>query len=108
MFCCQLSISPIFYEQLFHTEVFAQLLCAFNLGLKDLGAKAAHKMLVKLTPGGSMGPGYVMQIIISETSPMPKTKQPPKLEKSKDSILRILDILKVDFTKFKNKSNFTK
>jgi len=33
-----------------------QLLCAYILGLlffwrKDFGAKAAHKMLVKLTPG---------------------------------------------------------
>ncbi len=26
---------------------------------KDLGAKAANKMLVKLTPGGSVGNGYI-------------------------------------------------
>ncbi len=25
--------SPIFYEQFFHAKVFAQLLCAYNLGL---------------------------------------------------------------------------
>jgi hypothetical protein len=28
---------------------------------KDFGAKAAHKMLVKLTPGGSRVPRYVMK-----------------------------------------------
>jgi hypothetical protein len=50
------SISPIFYKQLFHTKV----LCAAFMCLqfwfvifwqKDFGAKAARKMLVKLTPG---------------------------------------------------------
>jgi hypothetical protein len=50
------SISPIFYEQLFCTKPF----CAAFMSLqyrfvifwqKDFGAKAAHKMLVKLTPG---------------------------------------------------------
>jgi hypothetical protein len=30
---------------------------------KDFGAKAAHKMLVKLTPGGSIGPKYVLQLL---------------------------------------------
>jgi hypothetical protein len=49
------SISPIFYEQLFCTKVFAQLLCAYKLGFvnfwqKDFGTKVAHKMLMKLTP----------------------------------------------------------
>jgi hypothetical protein len=44
----------------FSYKFFVQLLCAYNLGLqffgerilarKDFGAKAAHKMLVKLTP----------------------------------------------------------
>jgi hypothetical protein len=47
------SISPIFYEQLFRTKVF----CAAFLSLqfcfeifwqKDFGAKAAYKILVKL------------------------------------------------------------
>jgi hypothetical protein len=33
---------------------------------KDFGAKAAHKMLVKLTPGGSIGPRYVLQLLFSE------------------------------------------
>jgi hypothetical protein len=41
-------------------KFFVQLLSNYNLGLyffwrKDFGAKAAHKMLVKLTPGGSSG-----------------------------------------------------
>jgi hypothetical protein len=35
---------------------------------KDFGAKAAHKLLVKLTPGGSMVPRYVLQILFCEKS----------------------------------------
>jgi hypothetical protein len=49
------SISPIFYEQLFGMKVFcAAFMCLqFGFGIfwqKDYGTKAAHKMLVKLTP----------------------------------------------------------
>jgi hypothetical protein len=52
----QLSISPIFYEQLFHTEVFCKAFMCLQFGFvfswqNDFFAKAAHKMLVKLTPG---------------------------------------------------------
>ncbi len=51
-----LPISPIFYEQLFHTKVlYAAFMClqfgSLIFWRKDFGAKAAHKMLVKLTPG---------------------------------------------------------
>jgi hypothetical protein len=35
---------------------------------KDFGAKAAHKMLVKLTPGGHISPMYVMKFLFSEKS----------------------------------------
>jgi hypothetical protein len=35
---------------------------------KDFGAKAAHKMLVKLTPGSSIGPSYALQLLSSEKS----------------------------------------
>jgi hypothetical protein len=50
------SISPTFYKQLFCTKVFcAAFMCLqFEFVIfwrKDLGTKAAHKMLVKLTPG---------------------------------------------------------
>ncbi len=50
-----LSISPIFYKQLFHTKVnCAPFMCLQFVFVifwwKDFGAKAAHKMLVKLTP----------------------------------------------------------
>ncbi len=31
-FCCQVAISPIFYEPLFIWKFFVQLLCAYNLG----------------------------------------------------------------------------
>jgi hypothetical protein len=39
-----------------------------NFGQKDFGAKAAHKMLVKLTPGGSIFSSYILQILFSEKS----------------------------------------
>jgi hypothetical protein len=49
------SISPIFYEQLFCTKVFLRSFVCLQFefvtfGRKDFGAKAALKMLVKLTP----------------------------------------------------------
>jgi hypothetical protein len=52
----QVSISPIFYEQLFRMKVFCAAFMCLQFGFvifwqKDFGAKAAHKMLVKLTPG---------------------------------------------------------
>jgi hypothetical protein len=52
----QVSISPIFYEQLFHMKVFCTAFMCLQLGFvifwrKDFGTKAAHKMLVKMTPG---------------------------------------------------------
>ncbi len=51
-----LSISPIFYKQLFHTKVLCAPFMCLQFGFvifweKGFGAKAAHKMLVKLTPG---------------------------------------------------------
>jgi hypothetical protein len=50
------SISPIFYEQLFVPKLFCAAFMCLQFGFvifwqKDFGAKAAHKMLVKLTPG---------------------------------------------------------
>ncbi len=50
-----LSISPIFYQQLFHTKVLCTPFMCLQVGFvifwqKYFGAKAAHKMLVKLTP----------------------------------------------------------
>jgi hypothetical protein len=52
----QVSISPIFYKQRFHKKVFCAAFMCLQFGFvifwqKDFGAKAAHKMLVKLTPG---------------------------------------------------------
>ena len=68
-----LSISPIFYVQLFHTKVLCAPFMCLQFGFvifwqMDFGAKAAHKMLVKLTPGGSMGPIYILQLLLSEKS----------------------------------------
>jgi hypothetical protein len=50
------SISPIFHEQLLHMKVFCAAFMCLQFGFvifwkKEFGAKAAHKMLVKLTPG---------------------------------------------------------
>ncbi len=64
-------ISPIFYEQLFCTKVFCATALCLQFGFvifwrKDFGTKAAHKMLVKLTPGGSMGTGYGLKLLFSE------------------------------------------
>jgi len=49
-----LSISPIFYEQLFRMKVFSTALMCLQFGFvifwqKDFCAKAADKMVVKLT-----------------------------------------------------------
>jgi hypothetical protein len=54
-------ISPIFYEQLCRTKVFRTAFMCLQIGYvifwrKDFGAKAANKMLVKLTPGGIFNP----------------------------------------------------
>jgi hypothetical protein len=54
-FTNQVSISPIFYEQLFHMKVFCAAFTYLQFGFeifwrKDFGTKAAHKMLVNLTP----------------------------------------------------------
>ncbi len=51
-----LSISPIFYKQLFQTKVVSTPFMCLQFGFvifwqEDFGAKAAHKMLVTLTPG---------------------------------------------------------
>jgi len=50
------SISAIFYEQLFCTRVFLRsfdvlTIWGCNFWQKEFGAKAAHKMLVELTLG---------------------------------------------------------
>jgi hypothetical protein len=50
----QASISPIFYNQLYHTQVFCANFMCFQFGYvifwrTDFGAKAAQKMSVKLT-----------------------------------------------------------
>jgi hypothetical protein len=55
------SISEIFYEQLFCMKVFCAAFMCLQFGFlifwqKDIGAKAAHKMMVKLTQGGSTYP----------------------------------------------------
>jgi hypothetical protein len=67
------SISPIFYEQLFCAKDFCAAFMCLKFGFiifwqKDFGAKAAHKILVKLTLGGSMGPKYVLQLLFSGKS----------------------------------------
>ncbi len=58
--CPLVSISPIIYKQLFCTKVFCAAFICLQFGFvifwrKSFGAKAAHKMLVKLTPGRDGG-----------------------------------------------------
>ena len=53
----KVSISPTFYEQLFGTKVFRAAFLYLQLRFvdfwrKEISAKAAYKMLVKLTIGG--------------------------------------------------------
>jgi len=53
------SISPIFYEQIFCMKVSCAAFMCLQFGYvifwrKDFDAKAVHKMLVKLTPGGKI------------------------------------------------------
>jgi len=52
----KVSISPTFYERLFHTKGFCEAFLKFQFGfvifwLKVIGTKAACEMLVKLTSG---------------------------------------------------------
>jgi hypothetical protein len=54
------SIPPIFYGQLFRTKVFCVTFTCLQFEFvifwqKDFGTKAAHEMLVKLTPGNRAG-----------------------------------------------------
>ncbi len=53
----KVSISTSFYEQIFHTKVFWATILYLQFGFviflwKNIGAKAARKMLVKITTGG--------------------------------------------------------
>ncbi len=61
--------------------------------------KSAHKILVKLTTGGSMGSGYELQII----------RQPLKIEKSEHrfGILGILEKKLCTLDKIQTQSNFS-
>jgi hypothetical protein len=45
----EVSISPTFFEQLFLYESQTNSLSVLKFSLKKIGAKAAHKMLVKFT-----------------------------------------------------------
>jgi len=58
----QVSISPTFYNQFFLLKCFAPLYSAYilfgfvNFCQKEIGTRAVHKMLVKLTIGGKSKP----------------------------------------------------
>jgi len=59
------SISPIFYKQLFYTKVLCAAFTCLQFGFvifwqKDFGARAAHKMLVKLTLGRRIKVGLIL------------------------------------------------
>jgi hypothetical protein len=81
------AIAPIFYGQLFHTKVFCEAFMCFQFGFiifwrEDFGAIAAHKMSVKLLPGGSTSPRYVLPLLFFKKSQkLLITHQPLKLVK---------------------------
>ncbi len=65
-----LSISPIFYKQLFHTNVLWAPFTCLQFGFviywqKDFGAKGAHKMLVKSTPSLTIQNYYLGSLPLS-------------------------------------------
>ncbi len=60
-------------------KVFCTALMCLQFGFiifwrKDFVAKAAHKMLVKLTPGGSMGPRYILQLYLVKIHKIAKNR----------------------------------
>jgi hypothetical protein len=63
------SITPTFYEQLLHQNPFSkklqtQIVSTQKLRKKLWYSNAAHKILVKLKPGGSNVPRYVFATFI--------------------------------------------
>jgi hypothetical protein len=73
----QVSISPIFYEQLFHAKAFCATFMCLQFGFvifwqKNFGTKADDKMLVKLTPGQPrhLKPLWLPQAFQLKTLPM--------------------------------------
>jgi hypothetical protein len=85
-FCHQVTISP-FYELFLCQNPFAKILQTQIVSNEKLRKnlsykKAAQKIMVKLTPGGSMVSRYVLQLLVSEKSQkLLKTQQPLKVEK---------------------------
>jgi len=66
----QVSISPIFYEYLFHTNVFCAAFMCLQFGFvifwqKDFGTKAAHKM--NMTPGACVIKLFTVVIYLDST-----------------------------------------
>jgi hypothetical protein len=61
---------------------------------KDFGAKAAHKMLVKLTPGGSMSLRYVCDFYLLKIAKLLISQQTLKIDKNRHRFgtLLILEI----------------
>jgi hypothetical protein len=58
-------MSSFFLKSFWHS-LYVLTIWVCNFLPQDFGTKAAHKMLVKLTPGGCMGPSYVWQVLFSE------------------------------------------
>ncbi len=67
-FSGKVSISPIFCEQIFHMKVFCGAFMCLQFGFvnfwqKDFGAKAANKMLVKLTGISHQGFSKICRVL---------------------------------------------
>ncbi len=78
-----LSISPIFYKQLFHTKVLCAPFMCLQFGFvifwqKNFGTKVAHKMLVKLTPGAVQFPDMFWNFYLMKNNKIVKNSATAK------------------------------
>ncbi len=89
-----------FTRSFFQQKFFAKLLCSYNLGFfffaKGFGAKAAHKMLVKLTPVAAWFPDMFYNCYLvknHKTANNSTTTKARENNKHRFGILRILIFL---------------
>jgi hypothetical protein len=84
-------------EQLFHAKVFCATFMCLQFGFvifwrKDFGTTAAHKMLVKLTPGVSYSDGGIRSLTIKVAG----TLQCTTLTPVRLALLIIIEITKIN------------
>jgi hypothetical protein len=83
----QVSISSTFYERLFCTNMTFRQLSLITVWQKNIGAKSAHKMTVKLTTGhkyperGSIEQSYIGGFVFSDLKFFSRNIQPSTVVK---------------------------